>query len=265
MARNYAALPYDYLEEMEALNDAEFGRLTRALLKYSMAGEPIALCGNERFYAKRVMAQEDRFKNSYEETKERKKEAGRKGAEKRWDSKNGKAISAIASDGKNGNTETDTETNTDISPSNDGMNGVAATNPPLGVVISAYMDKINPTPSAVSVAELKSFVEDLGQECCLRAIDIALDEKKTSWSYIKAILKTKREQGVRCLADWDRIDAQREAQKAAKSSKNAGWEPGKSRDPAPTAAAEEKSRRQMEETRRLLAMMKEDDDELHRD
>lgn len=39
MARNYAALPYDYLEEMEALNDAEFGRLTRALLAYSMTGE----------------------------------------------------------------------------------------------------------------------------------------------------------------------------------------------------------------------------------
>nr|DAE22155.1 MAG TPA: NinG recombination protein [Siphoviridae sp. ctLsx2] len=62
MARNYAALPYDYLEEMEALNDAEFGRLTRALLSYSMTGEQIALCGNERFYAKRVMSQEDRFK-----------------------------------------------------------------------------------------------------------------------------------------------------------------------------------------------------------
>lgn len=62
MARNYAALPYDYLEEMAALNDAEFGRLTRALLVYSMTGEPIALCGNERFYAKRVMAQEDRFR-----------------------------------------------------------------------------------------------------------------------------------------------------------------------------------------------------------
>lgn len=61
MARNYAALPYDYLEEMEALNDAEFGRLTRALLAYSMTGEQIALCGNERFYAKRVMSQEDRF------------------------------------------------------------------------------------------------------------------------------------------------------------------------------------------------------------
>lgn len=62
MARNYAALPHDYLEEMQELNDAEFGRLTRSLLKYSMTGEPIALSGNERFYAKRVMAAEDEHK-----------------------------------------------------------------------------------------------------------------------------------------------------------------------------------------------------------
>ena len=80
MARNYAALPYDYLEEMEALNDAEFGRLTRALLAYSMTGEQIALCGNERFYAKRVMSQEDRFKASYDEVSVVRSEAGKAGA-----------------------------------------------------------------------------------------------------------------------------------------------------------------------------------------
>lgn len=64
MARNYAALPYEYLDEMEALSDAEFGRLMRALLAYSMTGEPIALCGNEKFFAKRVMIWETRFKAS---------------------------------------------------------------------------------------------------------------------------------------------------------------------------------------------------------
>lgn len=84
MARNYAALPYDYLEEMEALNDAEFGRLTRALLAYSMTGEQIALCGNERFYAKRVMAQEDRFKASYDGISATRSEAGKAGAVARW-------------------------------------------------------------------------------------------------------------------------------------------------------------------------------------
>ena len=65
MARNYVSVPYDYLEDMEALSDAEFGRLVRALIKYSATGEQIALSGNERFYAKQVMRIEDNFKGAY--------------------------------------------------------------------------------------------------------------------------------------------------------------------------------------------------------
>lgn len=123
MARNYAAIPYEYLEEMEELSDAEFGRLTRALLKYSMTGEPIALCGNERFYIKRVMTQEDRFKASYDDLSEARSSAGKAGAEARWGD-NGKNGKAKVANGKNGNTETETNTETDnyILPSNDGKN-----------------------------------------------------------------------------------------------------------------------------------------------
>lgn len=148
MARNYAALPYDYLEEMEALNDAEFGRLTRALLAYSMTGEKIALCGNERFYAKRVMAQEDRFKASYEDVSTARSEAGKAGAAARW--QNGKGILATGKDstsipanGKNGNTETKTETETDTLPSDDGKRDTRAARftPPTVDDVAAYVSE----------------------------------------------------------------------------------------------------------------------------
>lgn len=124
MARNYAALPYDYLEEMDALNDAEFGRLTRALLVYSMTGEQIALCGNERFFVKRMMAQEDRFKASYDDIATTRSEAGKAGAAARWQNgkrifANGKNSKAMSGNGKNGNTETNTDTETNIQLSND--------------------------------------------------------------------------------------------------------------------------------------------------
>ena len=142
MARNYAALPYDYLEEMEALNDAEFGRLTRALLAYSMTGEKIALCGNERFYAKRVMAQEDRFKASYEDVSTARSEAGKAGAAARWQNgkgifANGKDSTAIPANGKNGNTETDTDT----LPSDDGKRDTRAARftPPTVDDVAAYV------------------------------------------------------------------------------------------------------------------------------
>lgn len=82
MARDYAALPYDYLDEMEELSDAEFGRLCRSLLEYSMTGTPIALCGNERFYARRVMRREDYYQCSYKEKAERSRANGARGGRK---------------------------------------------------------------------------------------------------------------------------------------------------------------------------------------
>ena len=85
----------------------------------------------------------------------------------------------------------------------------ARTREAIATVMSVYMDKINANPSQQSLDELKGYVAQMGPECCLRAFDIALDEKKTSWSYIRAILRNKLAQGVRCLADWDAVEDKR--------------------------------------------------------
>lgn len=88
MARNYVALCYEYLDEMRELDDAEFGRLCRALIRYSANGEPIKLPGNERFYAARCMAQEDRYQSSYNEAVKARSDAAKAAAEKRWNNAN---------------------------------------------------------------------------------------------------------------------------------------------------------------------------------
>lgn len=144
VARNYAALLHEYLEEMDILSDAEFGRLCRALLQYSVDGREVQLEGAEKVLWKRVKKQEDRFQESYEEKSESRRNAGKKGAAKRWQSmaddgtaigsdgvamaedgiaKNGiatdssamaddgKPWQAIASDSKNSQYKTKTETN----------------------------------------------------------------------------------------------------------------------------------------------------------
>lgn len=125
MGRNYAALPHDYLDELADLTDAELGRLIRALLVYSKTGREEELSGGEKYLWRRVRSQEDRFQESYESTSNAKKEAGKKGAAKRWqamadDSKEWQNIAedskewqAIASDSKNGYTETNTKTETE--------------------------------------------------------------------------------------------------------------------------------------------------------
>ena len=73
--------------------------------------------------------------------------------------------------------------------------------PAIAKVMSAYIDRINPTPSQLCVDELVDFARELGAEVCVHAMSVALDEKKTQWSYIRAILRGYRDDGVRCLAD----------------------------------------------------------------
>ena len=94
--------------------------------------------------------------------------------------------------------------------------------PVIAKVMSAYMDRINPTPSQICVDELIGFARELGAEVCVHAMSVALDEKKTQWSYIRAILRGYREDGVRCLAD---IQAREE-----KRGRNRAREPNRKHD-----------------------------------
>ena len=84
MANNYTAVPHAYLEECECLSDAEFGSLIRALLRYSRSGEAIEPAGNARFFARRVMNQEDINRAHYEIVAEKRAVAGKQGAMMRW-------------------------------------------------------------------------------------------------------------------------------------------------------------------------------------
>ena len=98
----------------------------------------------------------------------------------------------------------------------------ALRDPAISKVMTAYMDRINPTPSQICVDELAGFASELGAEVCIHAMSVALDEKKTQWSYIRAILRGYRDDGVRCLAD---IQAREE-----KRGKNRAREPSRKND-----------------------------------
>lgn len=81
---------------------------------------------------------------------------------------------------------------------------------PFSVVLASYAQRVNPMPTETCRAELETFVRELGADVCLRAVDVAIDERKTSWSYIRGILRAKKEQGIRSLADWDASERKRE-------------------------------------------------------
>ena len=91
--------------------------------------------------------------------------------------------------------------------------GAPHNDPVVAAVISDYLNRINPMASPYSLQELSDFAVELGEDVCLRVFDIALDSKKTTWSYIRAILQDKKNNGVKCLADFEALEEKRNARK----------------------------------------------------
>ena len=67
MARDYVCLYHSYLDAMEALGDAERGRLMTAMLTYSSQGAVGELSGNEKFIWPMIRSQIDRDREAYEQ------------------------------------------------------------------------------------------------------------------------------------------------------------------------------------------------------
>ena len=77
--------------------------------------------------------------------------------------------------------------------------------------VAYYCQHINPTPSGYSLQALERFESILGAEVTIHAIQIAQDERKQSWNYIKAILERYEREGVRSLADIQAAEQQHQA------------------------------------------------------
>lgn len=78
MARDFVCLYHSYLDAMEALGDAERGRLMTAMLTYSSQGAVGELSGNERYIWPMIRSQIDRDKGAYELKCEKNRASGGK-------------------------------------------------------------------------------------------------------------------------------------------------------------------------------------------
>lgn len=85
----------------------------------------------------------------------------------------------------------------------------------LGRVMDFFMDRINPTPSPMAVDDIKGYTETLGADVVIHALGIALDERKTGWSYIHAILQRYERDGLKTMDAVLRDEQERTARKAA--------------------------------------------------
>lgn len=74
----------------------------------------------------------------------------------------------------------------------------------VSAVFNAYFEKIGKNMTERTRDDLLAFLSVMGPDCCIRAIDAAVEANKISWNYVKRVLESKRNQGVRSIADWDR-------------------------------------------------------------
>ena len=139
--REYTALPYEYLEEMERLSDAEYGRLIRALQTYSITGQEPDLKGAEVNHWIRVRNRENRYQASFDEQDKVKTDRATKAAQARWgNAKNANACTSISSNAKNAKTKTNTKAK-DIppkSPQGDAFGVLAGDDKALSDALTAF-------------------------------------------------------------------------------------------------------------------------------
>lgn len=186
MARDYICLYHSYLDAIQALGDAERGRLLTAMLEYSITGEAPQLGGNERFIFPLIKAQIDRDRERYEETCRKNSEKGRLGGRPKKAEKPAAFSESQESQGEGKGKE---KGKGEEKGKDNAATAANAREAELGRVLSRYMDCIDPTPPSTVSQLLIGYTDTLSADVVLHAIDIADAEAKRSWNYIQAILQ----------------------------------------------------------------------------
>ena len=85
--RPYVPIPIEYYDEMQYLSNGDFGKLVRILMWYSISGEVLPVKGVLCHYINRVIDRQKRYYLEWESIRNKRSQAGRKGAEARWNRK----------------------------------------------------------------------------------------------------------------------------------------------------------------------------------
>lgn len=196
MKRDQFTFYRSYYEALKTLSLRDFKAAVLAICAYALDGEAEELSGVPNTVFTLIRPTLDTGRN---------KAANRKNkARTNQEQTNNKTEQTC----KEGEREGEVEREVEVERENDSLK----ISPPVGgdtkaaAVIADYLDRVNPAASPASLEELSGYARRMGEAVCKRAFDVALDSKKATWPYIRAILRDKEARGVKCLADWDRLE-----------------------------------------------------------
>ena len=206
----------EHVHTMDELTDEEFGKFVRAYASYVETGvEPDFSDRSMRMMWKTVKAFDDMNCEKYKSTSAARREAGKRGAMKRW-AQEGKGI---ANDNKNNKCHFANSKNA-LSVSDSESDSVAVvdtattaadsrTNSDLAEIVQHFQRVIGELPPS-AFDKLQRWREVYPAEIIRAAFDEAAESGHRSWKYVDGILKGWQADGVRTLGD---VEARREARK----------------------------------------------------
>ena len=206
----------EHVHTMDELTDEEFGKFVRAYASYIETGvEPNFDDRSMRLMWKTVKAFDDMNCEKYESTSAARREAGKRGAMKRW-AQEGKGI---ASDSKNSKCHFANSKNA-LSVSDSESDSVAVvdtattaansrTDSDLAEIVQHFQEVIGIFPRS-ALDKLQRWREVYPVEIIRAAIDEAAENNVRKWRYVDGVLRGWKADGVRTLGD---VEARREARK----------------------------------------------------
>lgn len=207
MSRVYAKIFFSLLDTLDLMDDAEAGRLFKAVLAYGRDGEERRLSGSEKLIFSMLRVQLDLDRENYDAVSRIRSECGKLGgrpkkanalSEKQMVSEKTKCI-----EDKDKEDDKDKEEDHDI--------------PKRDPAVAYAVDNLR-AMSYGNLEELVSFKNDLPDDVIMHAVDIATANGSPTFAYVRAILMRYVNEGNRSMGD---VKAKEDARRAAGSTKQA--------------------------------------------
>lgn len=197
--QSYVKMFFSFLDETDAMTDAEVGRLVRQIVEYGRTGNTEKyLKGNEKYVFPLYKTQIDRDSERYAAVSQKRKEAGKAGAQanaskcQQMLANASKCQQTLANASKcyqdkeeDKDKEEDVIVNNNSSPDFETVEAYASSN----------LDYLSPG----NMEELISFRDDLPDDVIKYAIDCACANGVRRWSYVSRILQTWLNDGILTL------------------------------------------------------------------
>lgn len=177
---DYIKLYLGYSDYFDPLEDAEIGRLVRAMIAYKRDGEEPSLTGNERFVWPAIKRDIDFSAQRQKEISEARRNAGKKGGrpkakQESWINENGYDYSQV---------------------------------------MEWYAQNVTDSPTEIERRELAEIAGDIqDNDCCIAIIETCLELRRKEWPYIKKALQQKIENGTDYLQAYQISERLRKEEK----------------------------------------------------